>query len=482
VTAGRAARAAEGRRAAAIAGALGRIAAVAGMRGRVPAVAVVAGLVLAEAGAGAASAKTIAGVMRDVPTGTRLVPPIVARAANLPYGGGPVLHSNRTHVIFWQPDGSGLTFDPGYEELIETFLSDLAAASHTTTNVYGLSGQYSDSGGPAAYDSTYGGAVVVTDPLPLSGCTEPAATGPGWSVCLTDGQLEQEIGQVIAADNLPNTNRDIYFLVTPNGLGSCTDSSSSSCALGGSESGYCGYHSQTPAGVLYAVIPYNAVLGHCQSGNPRPNSSPADPTISTISHEQIETITDPDGNAWIDAAGNEAADLCLTSFGPPLGGSGPTEWNETIHGGHFFTQEVWSNADDACEPRAKPDLVSFTLTHAAGRPRALSFTARGFDPEGRMVSFDWFLGDARAGLGRHISHTFRRSGVYRITLRTTDSWGNWAFATRTLTVTRARSHPTLITFTGRRPPHPTLITVTRRRSRSPDADHGHRAPITLTRR
>ena len=56
----------------------------------------------------------------------------------------------------------------------------------------------------------------------------------------------------------------------------------------------------TPIGLLYAVIPYNAVPGHCQSDNPRPNSSTADPALSTLSHEHIETVTDPDGDAWTD--------------------------------------------------------------------------------------------------------------------------------------------------------------------------------------
>ena len=102
-----------------------------------------------------------------------------ARGGRLPYGGGPVLHSNRTHLIFWEPAGSGLCFDPGYESLIETFLNDVAADSHMTTNVYGLTGQYTDAGGPAAYDSTYGGSVIDTDPLPPSGCVEPATAPAG---------------------------------------------------------------------------------------------------------------------------------------------------------------------------------------------------------------------------------------------------------------------------------------------------------------
>ncbi len=381
----------------------------------------------------AAGAKQFGGMARDVPSGTRLEAQIAAaRHANLPYGGGPVLHSNRTHVIFWSPSGSGLAFDPDYQSLIETFLIDVAADSHRTGNVYGLSGQYTDGSGPAAYDSTYGGEVPATDPLPPNGCAEPP-TGPGWSVCLTDDQLETEIEQVIAADHLPTTNRDVYFLVTPNGLGSCTDASSMSCALGGSVNGYCGYHSDTPNGIMYAVIPYNAVAGHCQSNNPRPNSSTADPTISTISHEHNEMVTDPDGDAWIDSRGNEDGDLCLTSFGPPLGGPGTT-WNETIHGGHFFLQEEWSNANSDCEPRTKPDAVSIGVTRPRGRARFVSFLARGSDPEGRMVGYQWSFGDGHADAGHRVSHTFRIPGTYRVMLRATDSWGNWAFASRTVRI------------------------------------------------
>ena len=388
-----------------------------------------------------AQAKFFGGMVPDGPTGAGGLPAhLAAHHPNLPYGGGPVLHANRTHVIFWDPAGSGLAFDAGYQPLIETFLIDVAADSHRTSNVYGLSGQYTDGGGPAAYDSTYGGEVLATDPLPPNGCTEPALSGPGWSVCMTDDQLEAEIERVIAADRLPTTNHDVYFLVTPDGLGSCTDAGSSSCALGGSRGGYCGYHSDTESGVYYAVIPYNAVPGHCQSNNPRPNGSTADPTISTISHEHNEMVTDPTGDAWIDATGDEDGDLCLTDFGPSLagpGGSMTTAWNETIHGGRFFLQEEWSNADSSCQPRAKPDALSFGLTRRAGRTRWLSFVARGSDPEGRMVGYEWSFGDGRAGAGRHVSHTFRIPGSYRVMLRSTDNWGNWTFSSRTVTI-RAR--------------------------------------------
>ncbi len=384
--------------------------------------------------AGSAHAKTFGGVVPDVPTGAHVHRPLAAHAARLPYNGGPVLHSNRVHVIFWRPSGSGLAYDPGYEALIERFLADVAADSRKPTNVYGLSGQYSDADGPAAYDSTYGGAVVATNPLPANGCAEPPVTGPGWPVCLNDTQLEDEIDHVVAADHLPATARDIYILATPNGLGSCTDAASTSCALGGLPNGYCGYHSQTFAGILYAVIPYNAVPGHCQSDNPRPNSSTADPTISTISHEHNETVTDPLGNAWVDSSENEDGDLCVTSFGRALGGSGSGAWNEVIHGDRYFLQEEWSNADGSCQPRGKPDSVSFAGARRAVSGRPVTFSARASDPEGRIVAYDWFFGDRRTGRRRRVSHTFKRAGVYRVVLRTTDSWGNWAFYARTIRI------------------------------------------------
>jgi PKD domain len=385
-----------------------------------------------------ASAAAITGLVRDLPSGRAASAAADAYAANVPYGGGTVLHSNRTHLIFWQPAGSGLTFEPGYEALIEGFLANVAAASHSTTSTYGLTGQYRDSSGPAAYDSVYAGAVVATDPLPSNECTEPAATGPGWTVCLTDSQLQAELEHVVAANHLPTQKRDIYFLLLPDGFGSCLDSSSTSCALGGSASGYCGYHSLTGNGrIRYAVIPYNAVQGHCQSDNPRPNNSTADPALSTISHEQIETITDPFGDAWIDASGNEIADLCITTFGPAIGGSGQGAWNEDINGGHYYLQEVWSNASHACEPRAKPDSASFTSALTGPPFWTLAFTARAADPEGRIVSYRWFFSRDQTGGGRTAYHRYRYAGNYRVLLRVTDSWDNWTFSARRVHVGKA---------------------------------------------
>jgi hypothetical protein len=392
---------------------------------------------------GAEAKKWFGGVVRDVPGGRHVRAQPLARAANLPYNGGPVLHSNRTHVIYWQPSGSGLSYDAGYTSLVGTFLSDVAADSHRPTNPYGLSGQYRDSRGPAAYRSSFGGAVVATDPLPGNGCAEPLApplgTGPGWSRCLNDQQLENELGHVVRTDRLPRSTRDIYFLVTPNGLGSCEFAGPDNCALGGATSGsYCGYHSETPDGLLYAVIPYNALHGHCQSTNPRPNSSTADPTLSTMSHEHNEMVTDPLGNAWIDSSSSEDGDLCISTFGSAVGGSGSGAWNEVIHRHRYYLQEEWSNANGSCQQRAESDRLSFSApAHARAGARS-SFTAHGSAPQARLESYAWWFGDGRTGHGRRPSHVFKHRGSYRVVLRATDSWANWTLSARTVRVGKRR--------------------------------------------
>ena len=378
----------------------------------------------------------VRGLIADIPTGGHPPRALSVRTANIPYGGGPVLHWNRSHVIFWQPAGSGMTFESGYIPRIERFLAQVAADSHKSTNVYGLSGQYRDSAGPAAYNSTYGGSVVATDPLPPNQCSEPP-TGPGWKTCLSDDQLQAEIERVVHADHLPFTGNDVYFLVTPNGLGECLDSSSSSCALGGSGTGYCAYHDQTQTGLLYAVIPYNAVGGHCQSDNPRPNGSSADPAISTISHEHNEMVTDPEDDAWIDPSGQEDGDLCIQSFGSDLGGAGTRAWNEVIHGGHYYLQEEWSNEDAACAPRDEADPVSFSAPTRVAAGKALVFSAHARDPDGSISAYNWYFADGAQGHRRVLSHVFKRPGVYRVVLRVTDSAENWSYFSRVVRVVRA---------------------------------------------
>jgi hypothetical protein len=278
--------------------------------------------------------------------------------------------------------------------------------------------------------------VIDSDPLPPNDCREPPTAPPGWNTCLTDSQLQSEIDRVVVADRLPRGATDIYFLVLPNRFGSCMDASSSSCALGGAANGYCGYHLVTSRGILYAVIPYNAIAGHCQAAEPRPNRSTADPALSTLAHEQSEVVTDPYRGAWFTQDGDEIADVCLYKYGRRLGGAGGSRWNQVIAGGHYWLQEVWSDDDRGCAARAARDRVSISGPRQVRAGRSASFAGRGFDPHGRIAEWLWSFGGGGRSRRRRVAHVFRRPGRYRVVLRATDSAGNWAFASRRVRVTR----------------------------------------------
>ncbi len=371
---------------------------------------------------------------------------VATARANVSTLGGPVMHSERTHVIFWAPAGSGLSFDPAYEQLIDSFLRRVAAASRSAGNVFGLIGQYRGAGGPAAYASTFGGAVLDSDPLPsgpASSCQEPppppAGEGPGWTVCADDGALQAEIRAVVRSRGLATGLEDVYFLVLPSGFASCFGSGPLECAVGGdSEQGYCGYHAVIgSAPILYAVIPYNALPGHCRSDRPRPNRSAADPAIVTIAHELAEAATDPLGNGWTDDSGNEIADICLHRFGPDLGGSsGSTAYNQVIGGGHYFLQDLWSNADHACEAAAPPDRVKIAAPARAARGAAVALSASASAPHRTIVSYTWAFGDGGSARGPEVRHTFARVGSHTATLTVVDSWGDERTAARRVRVVR----------------------------------------------
>ncbi len=415
-----------------------------GARVALPLAAVAALLILlAPAPAPAAAAQCFGTGARDLRTAPHARETPIAHAANVSFCGGPVMHSQRVHVIFWAPAGSRLSFEPGYEDQIDTFLARVAAADHSTSNVFGLMGQYHDAGGPAAYDLSFAGAVSDADPLPTdpaSTCAEPLppplGVGPGWTACVDDSAIEAEIGHVIRAHGLPSGINHIYLLVTPNGFGDCIGNGPEECALGGDpNNGYCGYHSATGnPGILYAVIPYNAVTGHCQSTNPRPNGSTADPTISTIAHEVAETATDPTSGAWSDASGNEIADLCITNYGPILGGSGSSAYDEMIGDGHYYIQELWSNYSHRCEAAAQPDALTISAPRAANGDRTVRLLAHASDPQGTVVAYTWTFGDGHGGHGQQVTHSFLAARAFTVGLRITDSWGNWAFASQRITI------------------------------------------------
>lgn len=283
-------------------------------------------------------------------------PPSGCGSGDLLNHGGPVMTSRKAYAIFWVPNGYSNA--AGYSSTIDQYFNDVAADSGKTTNVYSVDTQYSG----IAYSSTYGGSVTDTNPFPASGC--PLYNG--LSECLTDSQIIAEVDNQIAAHGWTKNGTTMFFMFTPNNVGSCFDGSSS-CAY----TAYCAYHGYTPSGAIYANQPY-AFDPSCDVGEyPNGSSNQADPTINVVSHEDNEAITDPQVNinsAWYDAAGYEIGDKCAWTFGTRSGSAG-AQYSNTINGHNYFLQEEYSNDGHKCLQNygapagGPPQITSFAPTH-----------------------------------------------------------------------------------------------------------------------
>jgi len=102
---------------------------------------------------------------------------------------------------------------------------------------------------------------------------------------------------------------------------------------GASCSAFCGYHgnfSYNGKDIKYAVFPYTDCRACSLSGK-----AIADILTIVTSHEIREAVTDPDLDAWYDAAGDEADDKCA--------------WHNLYQTtrGHFWVQPEYSNGGGA---------------------------------------------------------------------------------------------------------------------------------------
>jgi hypothetical protein len=266
---------------------------------------------------------------------------------------GPQLFSRSNGIKAAGP--TTLTFDASYQALINRYFTDVAHDSGGTNNVYSVATQYDDSNHVhVQYQSTFGGSYVDRDPLPANGCDDGVDT-----YCITDKQIATELQKVLNANGWRGGLDRMYFLMTPNGVGSCFDALGTECTT----NTFCAYHSffvdSKVEQVIYANEPYMGPSGDCTGTDPNdptqfqgfPNDVDSDTTINTISHEHNEAITDPltDPNllAWEAVDGSENGDLCAYGFGNQIG-TDAGAYNQVINGHHYDLQQEYSNADGGC--------------------------------------------------------------------------------------------------------------------------------------
>lgn len=400
----------------------------------------------------------------------RLTPLRGAEGASAPddavqYNDGVVLHSESPFLIFWDPGGD----IPAHSQVVmERYMSDVAADSGQSTDVYSVLRQYTDMTGFAEYRQYWSArqAIVDTQPYPTTG--NCPATGPTFPVCLTDEQVQKEITRLIAARGLgagTGARAPIYFVITPEDVNLCFDRGGTIC----SSNAFCAYHSFYTVGdgvpVLYALTPFFVFQygpKGCQTDGTAVYQTPHGigdhgfQVSDNLSHELSETITDPTfGGYFSDRNGYEVGDACATygpdplpAFGlsplayePTLGGSlsAGTLFDQIINGDEYYNQTEWSNGDLNCRAQTSPETLAPAFAASATGPSAISVNPAGTSSSAGFSSSSWSFGDGSAAVFRRgapqpVSHTYSHAGTYQVTLTVVDQVGNEAHASHLVSV------------------------------------------------
>lgn len=231
---------------------------------------------------------------------------------------GPV----KVYTIYWQSPTAGYSFPANFIALNNQFVNDLNQSS-----LYNIATQYSDAGGN------------IGSQISLAGTwTDSTNTFP--HTALTSGDLQTEMNNAITANGWTSDANSFFEIFTPSSDGSVS-------AITNSTSGICGIHYF--ANPAFGHILDLGVPGSCDPGGSYPNGKLIDEAINTSSHEIMETVTDPLGNAWyFQNTAGEIGDLCNFNFGPRIASDGA---DVTLGGHRYVVQQEWSNASTGCAVR-----------------------------------------------------------------------------------------------------------------------------------
>ena len=292
--------------------------------------------------------------------------------------------------VYWVP--AGFSVPAAYRTIINQYVADIAADSGKRSNVFSSLTEFTKSGGAhLSYKVHAGTPINDTAAFPANGCTPD--TGPiyndnsGYTKCITNAQLLSRANTFTTAQGLPKDLNHQYLYFMPKHVETCFTStngiSGGTCSIN-VNGGFCGYHAfASPplvANMSFAV--FDSPIGYtCSSdggsntgGNQSPNGNlEADTEISITSHEIMETITDPQGTAWYDAAGYENGDECAYIFGDSTSfiGAAGAKHNQVVNGHFYFIQQEPSihalsvDSQWACEQRNQALVASTTPVNNA---------------------------------------------------------------------------------------------------------------------
>ncbi|HEY5187311.1 MAG TPA: cell wall-binding repeat-containing protein [Actinomycetes bacterium] len=364
--------------------------------------------------------------------------------AKLTYYGGRVVSHVRTVGVLYGPGTYRTYVTDGVTPNMSTFLTGTSNSSYlswldgeynsvTPTPTAGL-GQTNQRIGWSTYDRL----VSIA----------PSAANSGTTI--QDSQVQSELSAQIVAGHVPapqkdaagNNNTD-YVVYFPSGTTIC-DTGACSMASGG----FCAYHGTIANVPGYGEVYYTVMPDFTPAGT----GCGTDPVefnnaTSVLSHELVETITDPEVGlatsnapplAWYDLANGEIGDICNAQQGTILGSDGVA----------YVVQTEYSNALASCVV-SNPSVTSASaitsaasVSFTAGSAGSFTVTTSGspaprLSVTGALPSGVSFIdnGDGTATLsGKPAAGT---GGSYALTLTAHNGVGSDATQAFTMTVSQA---------------------------------------------
>jgi len=256
------------------------------------------------------------GVYRPDAPAIRL--PGVNAVSGISYHGGAVMLGT-THVYFiWYGNWASNT--------ATTILADWAKTLGGSP-YFGINSTYYDGSHRFVSNSvTFGGAAFDNYSL---------------GTALDDNGIYNVVATAIANGSLPLDANGVYFVLTSADV----VETSGFCTM------YCGWHTSATFGNVssqFAFVGNTAACPYACEGSPgnKPNGNEgADGMASIMTHELDESVTDPNGDAWYDNAGNENGDLCNFNYGSHVyGTANGSIANIQLGPRNFLVQEDWVNA------------------------------------------------------------------------------------------------------------------------------------------
>jgi hypothetical protein len=248
----------------------------------------------------------------------------------------PIIPNVQVETVFWGSVWSSGEHVTGYQNIngteLATEATDLNQFFRTITSSPYMCGLSQYTGGNGAPGS---GQFIGTD---FVAGLNPNLNNPANWTPISDQQIQGML-QTEMINRIPHPDGNkVYFVFLPPGVGTTGDVGQNGKLDGG------GHHFSFPTawGTAYCAVIEHPLSGFFPSGLTVPATRLQQLTY-VASHELVEAVTDPMGNAWANWSQSPAPEIGdITQNQPPPGGTMAMEDSYLPAGEGYLVQKYWS--------------------------------------------------------------------------------------------------------------------------------------------